>query len=32
VELELPIEDVVSTGKSSKEITDLDVVFKRVEN
>lgn len=32
VELDLPVDGVVSTGKSSTEITDLNVVFKRVEN
>lgn len=32
VELNLPVDGVISTGKSSQEITDLEVVFKRVEN
>lgn len=31
--LELPVDDVVANGKTSKEITNLeDVVFKRIEN
>ena len=32
INIDLPIEGVVSTGKSSQEITDLDIVFKRIEN
>ena len=32
IELELPIEGIIEEGKSSKELTDLDCVFKRVEN
>ena len=32
VEVDIPADDVVSNGKTSKEITDLDIVFKRVEN
>ena len=30
--LKLPAEGVSLSGKSSKEITDFDIVFKRVEN
>ncbi len=32
IELNLPVEGVVTTGKSSIEITELNTVFKRVEN
>ena len=32
VELDIPAGDVVSKGKTSIEITDLDIIFKRVEN
>lgn len=32
INLEIPAENIVETGKSSKEMTDLDIVFKRVEN
>lgn len=32
ISLDLPIEGIVENGKGSKEITDLEFVFKRVEN
>ncbi len=32
IELQIPPENIVNEGKSSKEITDLELVFKRIEN
>ena len=32
MKLQIPSGDIVSNGKSSSEITDLDVIFKRIEN
>ena len=32
IELEVPTDDVIQNGKGSKEITDLNMVFKRAEN
>jgi len=32
IELIIPVENIVQNGKSSKEIEDLDLVFKRIEN
>ena len=32
VEIDIPIEDVIEKGKGSIEKTDLDLVFKRIEN
>ena len=31
IELEIPAENTVENGNSSKEITDLSLVFKRIE-
>ena len=32
IRLQIPAEDIVSQGKASSEITDLDIIFKRIEN
>lgn len=32
IELDIPVGDIVKDGKTSQEITDMDIVFKRTEN
>lgn len=32
IELEFPVDDIVLKGKTSREITDMDIIFKRTEN
>lgn len=32
IELDIPIGDIVKNGKTSQEITDMDIIFKRTEN
>ena len=32
IELEIPNKDVIEKGTSGRDLTDLDIVFKRIEN
>ena len=32
IELDIPVQEVIENGKGGKEITDLNLIFKRVEN
>lgn len=32
IQLDVPVDKIVDTGEASKEITDLNIIFKRIEN